>query len=656
MNLAPRSSILESVKAQVNSAMSGLADGGESSSFCQSASSSILSPLPSPSPPKTNGLQQQQQQHQQTNQLDTQQSIEQLSIDCEIQTKITNAALILACDPSASKTIRKQRREFYEKAREKLLKIENKLNELKTNKFTQNNNHSFNMNHNSLMNEDMVDLSVSPPPPASQKTVIIPNGHKSTPTSPLMIHRKESYRRAQLAKQQKAIGDFHNHSAMLMNTSSSSSQLQGVSSQLRHHHTPPPQSQAQTQPQVAIPKLNYKKYEHDDFDEHNSYMNMLYGSTGLDNFEDLREYKSKRGGEPARDANLALSDTEDSDCLLFNSNNENSQIFVSQRSEKCRNRNANAHSAINSSRTANAAKIKNLLSTSSHSNQVSVSANSTSPNVVSDNITMRSNTSSRRQLSQINQNGQNTTSNNHQPTHHQHQASGMSNQASHLQLASYNSLERKLKQNKNTTSDSNVKHLADHNFYHVVNKNMASANLSSQDYQAKKILDEKNEELFKNILFNSSHERSADYYNRHKYRSTSNNANNNLLMVNTSSSEDSKLQSHSTPNDQAFKSQIATPTSIQNLYDSLYVNKSNPNSPKTYNQSFNEHNSSNTSSNLTGNNNLTANNFSLNLSIHTAEEFTKEMFAWLQNEHRRVNNDATVVTQSANTTAAATLV
>ena len=58
---------------------------------------------------------QQQQQHQQTNQLDTQQSIEQLSIDCEIQTKITNAAFILACDPSASKTIRKQRREFYEK-------------------------------------------------------------------------------------------------------------------------------------------------------------------------------------------------------------------------------------------------------------------------------------------------------------------------------------------------------------------------------------------------------------------------------------------------------------------------------------------------------------------------------------------------------------
>jgi FERM domain-containing protein 4 len=62
-------------------------------------------------------------------------NINELTIELEIQNKITNAALILASDPSANKAIRKQRREFYEKAREKLNKIEAKLNELKLERF-----------------------------------------------------------------------------------------------------------------------------------------------------------------------------------------------------------------------------------------------------------------------------------------------------------------------------------------------------------------------------------------------------------------------------------------------------------------------------------------------------------------------------------------
>ncbi len=44
----------------------------------------------------------------------------QLKADIEIQNKITNAALILASDQSAIKSIRKQRTEFYEKAKEKV--------------------------------------------------------------------------------------------------------------------------------------------------------------------------------------------------------------------------------------------------------------------------------------------------------------------------------------------------------------------------------------------------------------------------------------------------------------------------------------------------------------------------------------------------------
>jgi hypothetical protein len=81
-----------------------------------------------------------------------QQDLERLNIDYDIQSKITNAAFLLASDPSASKAIRKQRKDFYEKANEKvtrgicvwfigcrlmlsfqlkLLKIENKINETK---------------------------------------------------------------------------------------------------------------------------------------------------------------------------------------------------------------------------------------------------------------------------------------------------------------------------------------------------------------------------------------------------------------------------------------------------------------------------------------------------------------------------------------------
>lgn len=45
----------------------------------------------------------------------------QLNSDFEIQTKIVNAALVLASDPSTTKLIRKQRSDFYEKAKEKVI-------------------------------------------------------------------------------------------------------------------------------------------------------------------------------------------------------------------------------------------------------------------------------------------------------------------------------------------------------------------------------------------------------------------------------------------------------------------------------------------------------------------------------------------------------
>jgi hypothetical protein len=67
-----------------------------------------------------------------------------------------------------------------------------------------------------------------------------------------------------------------------------------------------------------------------------------------------------------------------------------------------------------------------------------------------------------------------------------------------------------------------------------------------------------------------------------------------------------------------FNNSLLMLSTHADVYDSLATTT---NSPKFYAPDT----TSNTSSN----------NFSLNLSIHTAEEFSKEMFAWLQNEHKR---------------------
>ena len=50
-----------------------------------------------------------------------QQDLQQLNIEYDIQSKITNAAFFLASDPSAPKAIRKQRKDFYEKTNEKVI-------------------------------------------------------------------------------------------------------------------------------------------------------------------------------------------------------------------------------------------------------------------------------------------------------------------------------------------------------------------------------------------------------------------------------------------------------------------------------------------------------------------------------------------------------
>jgi hypothetical protein len=310
-----------------------------------------------------------------------------------------------------------------------------------------------------------------------------------------MIHRKESYRRAQQQK-------------LTLEKANSENYQQNIPIQI--------QSQQRQKTPILKNKIKYPNDENDCSNSTtNSYMNMIYGSTGL---------------------------------LL---DNNNSSTF---------------NDPLN-----------------------------TSPHVIPDNITFRN--SNRHNL-----HSQKSTSTLKTPVH-------QSNSQVAMLAAGYNSLERKNLAKKNTTSDSNVKLLADHNFYHVAHKS---------DLVHKKIIDEKNEELFKNILFSHqlNQEQSkpfemSDYFRYSSKFKNQNQQNNSLLMINTDA------YSQSTP---------STP-----LYDSLYVNKSNHNSPHFH---ANNRLPNNATQSQNHSHNSSSNNFSLNLSIHTAEEFGKEMLAWLHNENK----------------------
>jgi len=402
----------------------------------------------------------------------------------------------------------------------------------------------------------------------------------------------------------------------------------------------------------------------DQGDDHNSYVNLIYGATG--------------GGVP------------------FTNNEFNILNNTTKSSHKKRDISLNRYLSVDEG-TSNYNNENTLLN-----NNVNIS-----PKIISSNITIRS---SRHPPSSTNslQNRTNTPSsmlqqtvqksNTSIPQHQQQQQHTLNSQALTF---SNSSLERKKHQKTKTTSDSNVKLLADHNFYHATNRNnnnngftvnnqipappTISSSSSTSSSLSNKASNEKNEELFKNMLFNNCSNNSnmievskpyelSDFY---KYSTRYRNSNsstgsssttntNNLLMINTAINNNNyenneqlqKLQIHSTPNDSHIPLQtkysnriLNTPPSSSStaiLYDSLQYLHTNGNSPKmggypialTHNNSTNDVTTS--ASNLTNNNSI-----SLNLSIHTAEEFGKEMLAWLQNEHKR-NNSSSNLTSSTN--------
>jgi hypothetical protein len=234
-------------------------------------------------------------------------------------------------------------------------------------------------------------------------------------------------------------------------------------------------------------------------------------------------------------------------------------------------------------------------------------------------------------------------------------------------------LSKKCSQRKNT-SDSNVKLLADHNFYHVTHRrhhhhhnhnnyhiNDSFKNNQNNDFIFKEINEnnfKQNEHFLEQFKYNNS----SAKFNNNK-RSGLNSSSNSLISLNSSSigtNEDSNNINSSDrdlikSNPDLKSSLVYSPKSINfnNEHYLLTQNGSNPNN-RSNNISINTSNLSEPASNGTINSNNSSNfyhrtktpthhhhtpadmsnlsnNLSLNLSIHTAEEFGVEMLAWLNN-------------------------
>ena len=390
-------------------------------------------------------------------------------------------------------------------------------------------------------------------------------------------------------------------------------------------------------------------------DEHNSYVNLLYGAT------------------------------TGTTILPLSSNEFNMLNNTTKSSHRKRDISLNRFLSLEDNSCSNG--IENILLNNNNNNNIS-------PNVISSNITIRQSRNSGSQ-NRINNNNNNVAPTAFQTVHSNTSINQQQSINSQHNILLNSSLERKKNQKKNTTSDSNVKLLADHNFYHVTNRNnngfvqnpiqpptisSSSSTSSSLSNKTANFLNEKNEELFKNMLFNNStnmvevskpYELSDFYKYSTRYRNSNSSTGsgsttntNTLLMINTAVNNNNyenneqvqKLQIHSTPNEtgsQILQSKYSgrnlnTPPSSSSatLYDSLqylHMNGTNGNinnSPKCYpqlshNNSINDITTS--ASNATNNNSI-----SLNLSIHTAEEFGKEMLAWLQSEHKRNNSSSSL--------------
>lgn len=218
---------------------------------------------------------------------------------------------------------------------------------------------------------------------------------------------------------------------------------------------------------------------------------------------------------------------------------------------------------------------------------------------------------------------------------------------------------RNQRNSRKNTSDSNVKLLADHNFYHVTNRRHVKQEFKSRESFACPDLVEPNSSLIKNGFVNQSnkifpnrpYELNEYFKYNSKFKRGLNSSSNSLVSLNSSSvgtnedsgninSEKDLIRSNpdlktglNSPNGGLNYPQMKHQNSVRNL--------TQLNSATNVNNVLNEQNNqkyeffSNNSFKKDVNN--LSNNMSLNLSIHTAEEFGIEMLEWLNNETSNPN-------------------
>lgn len=218
---------------------------------------------------------------------------------------------------------------------------------------------------------------------------------------------------------------------------------------------------------------------------------------------------------------------------------------------------------------------------------------------------------------------------------------------------------RNQRNSRKNTSDSNVKLLADHNFYHVTNRRHAKQELKSRESFACPDLVEPNSSLIKNGFVNYSNkifpnrpfELNEYFKYNSKFKRGMNSSSNSLVSLNSSSvgtNEDSgnmnseKDLIRSNPD---LKNGLNSPNGVHNYpqmkHQNSVRNLTQLNSTTNVNNVLNEQSNQKyefySNHSLKKDLNNLSNNMSLNLSIHTAEEFGIEMLEWLNNETSNQN-------------------
>lgn len=215
---------------------------------------------------------------------------------------------------------------------------------------------------------------------------------------------------------------------------------------------------------------------------------------------------------------------------------------------------------------------------------------------------------------------------------------------------------RNISQRKNT-SDSNVKLLADHNFYHISNKqHQQHSNGYNQTYRESiptpSLSENNHSSSSSRIAFKVNprpYEPTEVFKYNNKYRRGLNSSSNSLMSLNESSASPNEDLNHTNSETNLMRSN--PDLNIEFINQKKNVNNYNNQSPKLHspntchvsvnNGSFTSRTKNNLDHHITTEPSYNlkndiqtsySNNASLNLSIHTAEEFSIEMLSWLKNE------------------------